>query len=269
MTSVWVETAALPLRVPSRRVCYSQMGMGAAMGDQNRFFNWIWRLNAILLALLLLALAAIIASSTLTWYPKWEQPNNFAPAPNLPKEKNVSYDLNDQGKLDGTDLVAFSLQRSATQPASNAFHLSSGRGPDSEVDTVNLLIMNGNDSSSHWLFNGANRVIDPLGEQPFKAILASDVPKSPVTALVIDLRNGRRKPDASLAAEGPELLYYYRIGSDSAVEFFSSDEVRSILQIDGERLLVVYRRGNSVGAATFSTKDFKPISQSLVPPVPK
>jgi hypothetical protein len=245
------------------------------MGDQNRFFIWVWRFNAILLAVLFLALIWFVAVSPLiNFRPPGMQTENFAPPPGAPKEKNVSYRLENYGILEGTNSVEFGLQRITTVETEGGVHLSSGYGRGENVDLVNILVADAVNDSAHWLFKGTDHLIYShsngySGEQPITLIVASDLPKSPVVALVIEASPARPNKNGALKATGPDSLYDFKIGADSASDFFSAENIRSIQQVGTEKLLVTYDRGNSVGLATFSTRDFKPLSQSVVPPVPK
>jgi hypothetical protein len=137
------------------------------------------------------------------------------------------------------------------------------------VVTVNLLLVDGASGTSHWLFKGVNRIIWTGSSDQLKTVTASDAPKSPVVALIIGALTANPDKNGVLKADGPVTLYYYRIGADEAIKFFSADNIRSIDQLDADRLLVMYGNGRLINAATFSTRDFKLISQSPVPSVAK
>lgn len=241
------------------------------MGENNRFFTWLWRFNALLLALLGLLLATFIISNiSPRFFPAHnDAADNFLAEPHAPSD-NVSYQLEAAGtSLNGTADLVFGLQRSSGPTSRNALRISSGGGPYPDVNTVNLLVVDGSDSSSHWLFKGVDRIIWSDSSDHVREIVASDIPKSPVVALVIETATAHPDKTGTLTVDGPETLYFYRLGGNGTFKFFSADNVRSIVQIDADRLLVVYENVESIGAATFSTKDFKLISQSPVPSVPK
>jgi hypothetical protein len=239
------------------------------MGDSNRFFLWLWRFNALFLALLGVFLAIFIGANFLQSFPVHNDPvDNFLAAPQAPTE-DVSYDLNGSGTaLEGTSVVLFTLQRSAVPSAENTLRVSSG-GRGRDVNTVNLLVVDGANASSHWLFKGLDRIVSADSVDQLKTVTESDAPKSPVVALVIEAFAARPDKAGILKAYGPDTLYFYRLGADEAVKFFSAPNIRSIIQIGADRILVLYENGHAMSAATFSTKDFKLVGQSPVPPVPK
>jgi hypothetical protein len=239
----------------------------ATMGENNRFFLWVWRFNAILLALLGAALGLLIITNIFPLFPTHnEHADNFLAAPQPPTE-NVSYDLYGSGTaLEGTSDVLSALQRSVEPSGENALRYSSG-GRGRDMNTVNLLLVDGANATSHWLFKGVNRIIWTDSVDQLKTITESDAPKSPVVALVIEACPAHPDKSGTMKADGAETLYFYRIGADEAIKFFSADNIRSYVQIGPDRLLVMYQNGQSIGAATFSTRDFKLVAQSRVLPV--
>jgi len=246
---------------------------GIPMGETNRFFIWLWRFNAVLIALLGAVVAAFVAfaaSENFVSIPKHNSPaDNFLAAPQPPKE-NISYELNDAGtNLEGTNEVVFNLQRSSGPTPGSALRFSSDGGRSENVVTVNLLVVDGASGTSHWLFKGVDRIIWTGSADQLKTVTASDAPKSPVVALIIEALAAKPDKNGTLATDGPDTLYYYRTGSNEAVKFFSVDNIRSIDQLDADRLLVMYGNGRLINAAVFSTRDFKLVSQSAVPSVPK
>jgi hypothetical protein len=244
------------------------------MSEDNRFFLWVWRFNAVLLGLLGLSLIAgaalLLASLPLGFFERGSEhktsTDNFLAAAHSPAA-NVTYELSGGTHFDGTSFVTFNLQRNVEPSTNDRLRISSG-APYHEENTVNILAVDGADATSHWLFKGLNHSI-LAEENQITAITASDTPNSPVTALVIDALNARPDKSGALIANQLDELYFYRLGSDAAIEFFSARDISSVIQVNAGKLLVVYKNGESIGSATFSTTDFKLIAQSRVAPVPK
>lgn len=97
------------------------------MGDSNPFFLWLWRFNALVLALLGLLFAAFAIANFIPRFPANNDPvDNFLAAPQT-STPNVSYDLSGSGiALQGTSDVLFNLQRSAEPPPETALRITSG-----------------------------------------------------------------------------------------------------------------------------------------------
>jgi hypothetical protein len=239
------------------------------MGDSNPFFLWLWRFNALVLALLGLLFGAFAIANFIPRFPTHTDPvDNFLAAPQA-STPNVSYDLSGSGiALQGTTYVLFNLQRSAEPPPETALRITSG-GRSRDFHTVNLLVVDGADASSHWLFKGLDRIITADSVDQVETVTESDAPKSPVVALVIEAFAARSDKAGTLKAFGPDALYYYRLGTDEAVKFFSAPNIRSIIRIGTDKIFVLYEDGHAMSAATFSTRDFKLVARSPVPPVAK
>jgi hypothetical protein len=244
------------------------------VSENNRFFIWVWRFNAILLALLGISLAASavfvfgdVAFFRFEGFHENKTPaDNFLAAAHAPAE-NVRYELSGGTHLDGTNSVMFNFMREVEPSTKDRLRISSGpAGVDQ--NTVNILVVDGADATAHWLFRGLDNIIF-ADENQTTTISASDAPKSPVVAVVIEGKSAHPDRDGTLIPVGPDELYYYRIGEVAAVKFFSADDIRSVVQIDAGRIVVVYQNGQSIGSASFSTNDFKLLAQSRVAPVPK
>jgi len=105
--------------------------------------------------------------------------------------------------------------------------------------------------------------------EPLMEIPSAPYPNGPIAAVVIEAAAAHVDKDDSFVASGPEDLYFYRFDGNEAVKFFSANRIRSTVQVGVDRLLVMYENGRSMESAVFSTRDFKLISQSPVPPVSK
>jgi hypothetical protein len=66
-----------------------------------------------------------------------------------------------------------------------------------------------------------------------------------------------------------ESLYYYRVGSGTAVRFFTADRILATQQFGADRYLVIYEDRNGAGANLYSLYDLKLLSTKPLPSVPE
>ncbi len=127
------------------------------------------------------------------------------------------------------------------------------------------MIVDGRDASNRWVFPRLNQIIAwhsvAYGHQN-----ASGVLDGPVTAVLIKAAPGIVGKGGQFIFHGRDTLYYYRLGSPSAVGFFTADSIRSVDQTDANSLLVMYRNRHSLGAARFAVADFRMTGQKAVQP---
>lgn len=138
----------------------------------------------------------------------------------------------------------------------------------SAVDGVNLLALNDVTGAGHWLFHGYKRAI--LSEEGVNRENAVPVPGyvPNVIALVIQTIDADTNSDGELTEKDRQSLYFYRPGMQFAEKFLDADYIVSRGQTDTNGFLVVYERGKSAIAATYSIPDFKLRSEKQVPSVP-
>jgi hypothetical protein len=248
--------------------------------DQNGFFRWVWRLNALLLAVggLFLLVMAIMAFFTRPWYGPTPE-GHFAPVPKG-AEKHSTYriarleisvgheDIFQLGRWDGSP-NEYGLQDIIVAPRSAVY-----TGPN----TVNLLAVDDVSGASHWLFRGYDReivrqeTVTKRDEEPGPPTVAAPGTPAPYgnhsIALVIHTIDADTDKDGELTGKDRQSLYIYRPGMGFAVKLLDADLVLSTAQADDAHYLVVYERGRDAIAATYSLPDFKLVSQKRIPPVP-
>lgn len=155
---------------------------------------------------------------------------------------------------DNKDLAEYRLSHDAISLAGareKLFVLE--RWNKSEGASANVLIVNGDDATSHWMFPDNTQTILARDE-----LHSGDGTWSPVTGLVL-----------TVATSAGESLYYYRIGGGPAVRFMTADSVISGDQIGSDRYLVLARRGTKVTATVYSLADFKVVTEKDAPDVPQ
>lgn len=124
-----------------------------------------------------------------------------------------------------------------------------------EGASANILVVDGEDASSRWMFPDNTQTILKRDE-----LHGGDGAGtwSPVTGLVL-----------TVATAAGESLYYYRVGGGPAVRFLSADTVISGDQVSSDRYLVLARRGSKVTAAVYSLVDFHVVTEKATPDVPQ
>jgi hypothetical protein len=253
------------------------------MQEQNKFFRFVWRLDAILLALVgILAIGLIGTVFIEYWTFNGYRPvpeGHFAPVPKS-AELNNTYRLEvlpDVASLQNEQF--YSLQRWNEPPRDYGLAMVSAARSESfyhYANAVNVLAVDTGTVKSHWLFNGYHRaVVDQQGIYKGGPITNSGpVPfgqrqvEDPI-ALVIRTVDKDSNNDGELNSKDRQSLYYYRPADNQAVKFFDADYIISMQEVDGGNFFVVYEKGQSAFAATFGVPNFKLLSEHSLPDVPQ
>ena len=124
-----------------------------------------------------------------------------------------------------------------------------------EGASANILVVNGEDATSRWMFPDNTQTILKRDE-----LHGSDSGSSwsPVTGLVL-----------TVATSAGESLYYYRVDGGPAVRFLTADAVISGDQVSSDRYLVLARHGAKVSASVYSLVDFHVVTEKAAPDVPQ
>lgn len=203
------------------------------MRQSSLYVRETWRIGTG--AIVAAAGAAIVLIGLILWL---RMPSGVATS--APANADVEYRLShDAIALAGTREKLFRLER-WQKNASGA--------------VANLLVVNGSDASSRWMFPDNGQSIlsrDELHGNEMSSIY------SPVTGLVLTVATGAR-----------ESLYYYRVGGGPAVRFLTADSIISTDQTTPDRFLVVYRNGSRLTVAVYSLVDFRPVSEKAAPDIP-
>jgi len=242
------------------------------MSDENRFFRFVWRFNAILLAAVVFVVLVSLGwglfsllSISRVYSP--EPVGHFAPVPKAAEQHYTFRLANSQLQTSLANEKVLTLQR---WPADqNEYDLSIGSGPSSSrmAQDVNLLAVDRQDANSHWLFHGYDRLI--VSQDPVNATQPPDSKGTPpVIALVIQSVDADTNKDGELTYKDRQSLYFYDQGTSEAVKFLTADDIIVTEQIEGGKYLVVYENGKVATAATYSIPDFKLLTQKPLPNVP-
>lgn len=234
---------------------------GACVRDLNKHFQYLWRFNAVAMAVICLAIIVAFAASALS--PLWSSRNadvsgTFA-APKT-TEQGYTYKLgSDAIRLAGTSEALFVLRRWKSSARDSA-------SPEASAQDVNLLAVNGNDAGGHWLLRGTDQRIMARDELHVSDVAAYNG-ASPVTALVLTV--AEQEHSGADAGKDRESLYLYRVGSPNAVRFFTADRILANQQIGADRYVVIYENGKTAGTDLFSLVDFRLLSNKPLPDIPE
>ena len=245
--------------------------------DENRFFRFLWRFNAILLALagvlLIGVLSTLLVQAWITRHAYQPVPEGrFAPVPKA-AEQNYTFRLSDQsnfGSLAEEQLYALQRYKGAPSSYGLADETVGSSSSDRFTDSVNLLAVNIITGASHWLFEGYRRaVVDQQSIYSGGPAPVAPAPLAKPIALVIRTVDKDTNNDGRFDFHDRQSLYYYRSGDERAAKFFEAEYILSTRQVEGGNFFVVYEEGQSAIAATFRVPDFKLLSQHKLPDVPR
>ncbi len=237
------------------------------MPDENRFFRFLWRFNAVLLAvagvLAVLFLGGIAVSIAVS---------NFAtrdaavPLKNTPVDK-IRLELGTESvALRGTPFVIYSLNKVRDRDSETGVGSGSsfgGRYNPSQV--ANYLVVDTGAARGNWVFPSETQAI--WEQYPLYRTPAGDDGDA-VIALVLTVADSDTNKDGALSGGDRPSLYYYRPGDSRATKFFSADEIIGVRQLDAARFWVSFGNGGHRSVAVFSTGDFQLLRKGEMPRMP-
>jgi len=232
------------------------------MEKDNRFFRFLWRFNALVIAglgLIVICIAGIpLPMEYFAGRIAAENPATFIPTKNT---NNVTYALGAQSRLDGTPYILVDLNRMGQLHAGDGF--SSGRGIDQS--TVNLLLLDGDNGKSRWLLSGLNHIV---WHMELRSIFpAPDDSHETVTGVIISSTPGNSGDNGVFKTRTPESLYYVPVGGSETTKFFSAEDIQFVDQIDATTILILYRNGQATSAVSYSVPSLKKLGEEPVPKV--
>ena len=243
------------------------------MTDENKFFRYVWRFNAIILACIGIAAAGAMLYSILNpWRPAERTPaGHFAPVPQS-AEKEFTFRLQSNGErhvVGREELIALGRWNGSPETYSLG-HISSG-GYVEETRSPNVLAVNQVTVESHWIFKGYSRNI--IANDLVYEAVASRAPsalgqQASAIALVMTVVDADTNKDSELTEKDRQSLYVYCDGTTEAVPLLTADLIVSRQQTGNDRYFVIYENGSSAVAATFSIPGFKLIAEKPLPRVP-
>lgn len=233
------------------------------MTDDNKFFRWLWRINAILIAGVgLAAITMLMFSGLFSGY----HPDNFEVKPNE-GQKPFEYTI-EAGSLNGNNsgiVTSATGSAEALEGTGEAylFRVRKPAGSDrrvvvssmsyfSGVWPVNILMLRGDTGQGQWLFSGDSRIVDGMFEVHALAPAQTPAP-NPVKGLLITVTDADTDGDGALTDRDRQSLYTYKPGHTGVTKLLAADRIISLTQTDAENVLVVYRDGQAIKDAVVST----------------
>jgi hypothetical protein len=232
------------------------------------FFRFLWRLNAVLAFLALLALIVFFA---LFSKERIKQPllNYIIPPPvqTVKVLPTYSYVLEPDLMVGGsTDSQSFDVYRLVR------WGKIKGRPVTPEAAAaVNLLINDKKTNTNRWLFKGFGQVI--VGQEPLltgrwyyhEPEIDEDVP---VHLLVLRTVETDSNGDGAFTADDRQTLYVARFEGGEPEKVLSADQIWFTNQ-KGKEFLVAYRDKGAAYFATYSLPEFKLVSQTPIEGMPQ
>lgn len=242
------------------------------MGDDNRFFRWLWRINSLLF--FLAALGLILGVLTAFMGSRFSSADMPAAAPVAKSGGDMfvftsnltapiaSTDGWGITPLDDTDVAVMVLQRL------NANSYSGSLSRYQRDSDVNLLLIDLKTMKSRWLLDGVHHDIGSM----LKVLAQVPAPQGspdPITALLMPVASKDTNGDGKITAADDHALYVYRIGSEAPVKVLEAKSVLGMDQLDSERVVIRYYDGKSDRLQLLSAKTFAPLAGAPLPSVPR
>jgi hypothetical protein len=251
------------------------------MSEENKAFRFLWRFNAILMAVAgILVICALSFSVIEGWTMRHRSPEvpagNYAPVPKS-AEENYTYRLEAQPDIASLPHEQFfALQRWNGSPSSYGLAMDLKVTTEFSssfyhyTDAVNLLAVDSASGASHWLFAGYSRRVADQQAIYAGGPFVPDESKAPLQpiALVIRTVDKDTNRDGQLDYKDGWSLYYYRPGDVRATKFFDANYIISMNEVDDGDFSVIYEKGKSAFAVRFHVPDFKLVSEKSLPDVP-
>lgn len=238
------------------------------MAEDNGFFRWLGRINAVLFLLAAIGVILAVGGLYLQSLDVWEQP----PAAPVAQKGDDTYEFGigigasvlnpydwNIAVLDGTDEGVLVLQRRGSASGSvSRYGLNRN---------VNLLLVDLKTMQSRWLFAGVKHDIGRI-VTVHESVTAREEKQTAVTALLLSVASADSNGDGKISAADDHALYAYRIGGGAPLKVIDAKSVAGVQQLDSDRVMVEYFDGKANRIALLSAKDFKPLAQSALPAMP-
>lgn len=265
------------------------------MSDENKFFRFVWRFNALVIALLCLGAIVLVGIAAFDfWIPRYiDKPQgHFAPVPKEAEAENT-YRLKDSGSIGfmkpgGGQEVFLVFSLGDWEGAPNAYALSSvsSSGSMRFSNNANLLLVSTGTGKGQWLFHGVGRnivnwdwLIDYQAKSPVDVSPAGPQVISPnrlygdrqaVEALVLKVIDQDTDKDGKLTDEDGLTLYAVsRLDGTEPVKLLDADLILSQTQIGKDRYVIGYETGGKAYIAVYSVPDFALVTKKPLPKLPQ
>lgn len=236
------------------------------MTDDNRFFRWVWRFNALLVAAASCAYIANFAYTNSYWFqhpessvPELEPSGLYKPvasSQSLPGKYDIGN--SDPEVVGNTQLFVLVHHSGPEIEATNgAFSGEAG------LQTVNILAVDAETKQSRWLFKGRNRWI--VFKRPFSETATAGAPADAMAFEVIEEDTNK---DGKVMPNDRHVFYVYSSSRHELIKLVTADSFRDIQRVGSDKLMITCYNGDKGSAVTFSLPDYKLLATIDLPVLP-
>jgi hypothetical protein len=246
------------------------------MSDENKFFRFVWRLNAVLLLLGILAVGAVVGVR-IAWpdfdIVHWKQVKSFNVL-----EAIQAAGVAESYTLEQLDQCGLCEGPGPTEKLYAVVRHGSGTNPvmpwAQTSQKVNVAVLDDKKKASRWLFPKGERAI--LSATVLYKWVVDEERKTDTGAttqmlgtfmVVVETDSNK---DGRLDNLDRQSLYAYRFDGKPVVRLLTADRIITVgspTQTDKYR--VVYQTGNTTIAVTYSAPDFVVLSEIPIADMPK
>jgi hypothetical protein len=226
--------------------------------DQNFFFKWVWRFNALALALILLAGASAFAIPFFSWQVAPAIESAMDPSPQQAKTPKYQWAVQPSREERSEGMLALEIPP-RYEPGGS---FSSGPSP---ALAVNYLFVDTATGATRWLFPTHNQVItatDYVIENMSQTPMPGIVPQGPASAIVFDVVPG---DPAKYSFGKPAKYQVYATkpdGTGLTKLLDDLDEAPTFVPMGKDKIFLRAQSNGKAFAATFSMVDFKEIART-------
>jgi len=266
------------------------------MSDDNKFFRFVWRFNALVVAVAGLGVFALVAFAgyiiATSSFPHEKPEDHFTPVSSAAEAKNT-YRLRSSGSLafvkpgaQEVDLVFWLNDWDENQNPHSLKNMS-GLSRWHNAYDANLLLVNTETGEGRWLFSGFSRNIESWdtvidrraknfvdGSPTGPVVVAAGTPArnvgdtQSVVAVVLKVIDKDTNGDGVLDDKDLVSLYTYRLGDQMAVKLLDTDLLLTQTQVGDDRYAVSYEAKGVAWFAVYSVPDFKLLTKKPLPKLP-
>lgn len=235
--------------------------------DDNRFFKWVWRFNAIAIAGAAMIVAVAATFVVHEFYRNMMRERSFETrdalaSQALPAAANspdtVSIRLGRASPLEGTTLTVIEALREQSQKGS--YHTKEDTG-----NVVNYFFTDSNNGKANWLLPDGKVLIADVTwivkGSPSPAITSH----APVTAAVYVLVRADTNSDGIVGGGDRKTLAVSSADGTGLRTLFEADRIHSVVQASEDRVTVVYSDGEANYVAHYALPQFDRLSTQEIP----
>lgn len=235
----------------------------------SKIVRGIWIFNAVGFAVLILLIMGTLVSWQIAPFLRRDRDigatNLVEPPPSTqPVAPIVEYALDNGTGLSGTNKIMFTLDR--VTHGTKSLALKRGPRDADQRETVNILLVDMEDASGRWLFEGVNQVVDRVREIHGEDAATDETSDPPVLGLLVAIKTAKPGSEGG-NDQGWQWTYLVDRLNGMAPQTVLQDieTVRRVTQSDPESLFFVYERDGRTIAARYSIETLEPVAEHELP----